>query len=387
VIRVLLLIFVMAALAACGEAEVPRSNSTWERLPNPPLSPRESALALWLDGRVLMIGGSDSDPCPPSAGCVAPADPPLRDGAAFDPGRRTWRRIAPAPVGFSFAQAAVVGGAAYVLVNGERGRPDAPPAFLRYRSAQDDWTRLPFPPGRGHRSIVATDDQVVAFAESGDIPDLVFDPATGEWTPLPDDPLPRSFGRTMAWSGRELVLFAHAPVPQPNSNEPSLVIAAALDPAGRTWRRLPDSEMLGQGARWFALDGRLLLPALGGADGGEVGNWGRSYPNGGILDPRRGTWSALPEPPEGVDPEAGEFGAGIVGARTADYFGDRGWILDAVAQEWLAIPPLDDEEPLTTGRSVTAAGRDMLVFGGVRWDRRGARGELLNDAWIWSPGD
>src|SRR5829696_1802493 len=264
-VRAQLLVLVVAALAACGEAGSEpdgRASGSWERLPEPPLSPRESALALSLDGEALMIGGSDADPCPPSAGCVAPTDPPLRDGAAFDPGRRTWTPIARAPVGFSFAEGVLVGGAAYILADGEPQRPDAPPAFLRYRRAEDDWTRLPFPTGDARRSIVATDEDVVAFAESdegGAIADLVFDPATREWARLPADPLPRSFGRAMAWSGRELVLFANELVPQPGAREPSLVLAAALDLGSRTWRRLPDSEMLGGGARWFALDGRLIF--------------------------------------------------------------------------------------------------------------------------------
>jgi hypothetical protein len=392
IVRVVLLVLVAAAPAACGdagsEAERPPSGA-WERLPEPPLSPRESALAVGIEGEVLLIGGSDADPCPPNAGCVAATDPPLRDGAAFDRGRRTWRPIAPAPVGFSFAEGVVVGGAAYVLTNGEQGRPDTPSAFLRYRSADDEWEGLPFPPGRGDRSIVATDEQVVAFAgsdERGEAPDLVFDPATGDWSELPDDPLPRSFSRTMAWSGRELVLFAHELVPQPGSGEPTLVIAAALDLERGTWRRLPDSEILGGGARWFELDGRLILPALDSADGGEVGNWGRPFPNGGVLDPGLGKWSDLPQPPAEVDPEAGEaFAAGIVADRRADYFGQRGWILDAIAHEWVEIPPLDEAEPPITGRSVAAAGTDMLVFGGVRWGDGGMRGDLLKDAWIWSP--
>ena len=388
----LVLVLVAATVAACGELGPEpsgRSSGAWERLPDPPLSARESGLALWVDGEALMLGGSDADPCPPAAGCVAPTEPPLRDGAAFDPRRQTWRRIAPAPVGFAFAEGVVARGVAYILADGEPGRPDAPPAFLSYRGAEDAWTQLRFPPGGGDRSIVATDDHVVAFSttdERGAVPDVVFDPATGEWSRLPDDPLPRSFDRTMAWSGRELVLFAHRLVPQPGAREPSLVLAAALDLDSGTWRRLPDSELLGQGARWFEFDGRLIFPALGDADGGEVGNWGRAYPHGGVLDPRLGTWSALPEAPAGVDPSAGEeFAAGIVAGREADYFGHRGWILDAVAQDWIAIPPLDEHEPLITGRSVTAAGRDMLVFGGVRWDQDGMRGEHLNDAWIWSP--
>ena len=384
---------VAAAPAACGDASSgtldDRASGSWERLPDPPLSPREAALGLWTGSDTLFVGGSGGDPCPPSASCVAPRDPPLRDGAAFDPRQRTWRQIAPAPVGFSFGEGVVVRGAAYILTHGEVGRPDDRPAFLRYGIADGDWEELPFPPGDRDRSIIATDAQVVAFRgsdEGGETADLMFDPATNEWSELPDDPLPPSFDRTLAWSGRELVLFAHEIVPQPGATEPSLVIAAVLDLDSGEWRRLPDSQILGGGARWFELDGRLILPALGSADGGEVGNWGRPYPYGGILDPQRGEWSDLPAPPVADLSSAEDFAGGIRAGREADYFGLSGWILDATAREWIEIPPLDDEGALTTGRVVANAGPEMLVFGGVRWGGgRGLRGHLLNEAWIWVP--
>ncbi|HEX5620004.1 MAG TPA: hypothetical protein VFX51_16395 [Solirubrobacteraceae bacterium] len=335
-----------------------------------------------IDGKALFVGGSDADPCPPSADCAVSAVAPLRDGAVFDPGPRRWKRIADAPVGFSFAESVVVGGTAYLLVPGEPGRPGAPAAFLRYRSADDRWDRLARPPDAQRRGLVATDEQVVAYAntdEGGQIPDVVFDPSIGEWTRLPDDPLPKSFDRSLAWDGRELVLFAQELVPQPGSREPSVVIAAAFDPDRGTWRRLPDSEILGSGARWFAHAGRLIFPALGSADGGEVGNWGRPYPNGGILDVDEGRWLPLPDPPGGEN----EFGAGVVAGEQADVFGETGWILDAVKEDWIPVPPLHGDDVMVTGDSVTAAGRDMIVFGGVRW-RDGAQAELLAAAWIYS---
>lgn len=382
IVRACLLAVLAATLAACGES-AERSSGSWERLPDAPLSPRETGLAISIDGDALFIGGSDAAPCPPNASCVAPTVPPLRDGAALDPARRKWERIADAPVGFSFAYGVAVDGAVYVLAPGERERPDAPAVFLRYRKAKDRWTRLPLPPDVRRRWLVATDEHVVAYAESDEgsqVPDVFLDPASGEWKDLPDDPLPRSSGRTMAWSGRELVLFAHELVPQPGAREPSVVIAAAFDPDRSTWRRLPDSEILGGGGRWFAHDGRLILPVLGSADGGETGHWGRPYPYGGILDPERGRWLPLPDGPDGGE----EFAAGVVAGRRADIFGDSGWILNVVKENWLRIPSLDREESLVTTRSATAAGRDMIVFGGVRWSDDGIRGELLNEAWIWS---
>jgi hypothetical protein len=150
----------------------------------------------------------------------------------------------------------------------------------------------------------------------------------------------------------------------------------AFDPARGTWRRLPDSEILGGGGRWFAHDGRLIFPALGSADGGG-GGWGRSYPNGGILDVARSRWLPLPDGPGGEQ----DFAAGVVADRRADFFGSGGWIFDAEAQDWTQVPPLDGGDQRVTQRSVTAAGRDMIVFGGVHWVA--ARGELLDESWLW----
>jgi hypothetical protein len=382
--RVLVLALLVATLAACGESDpqtAERPAGAWDRLPDPPLSPREMATGLSIAGEAVFAGGSDDRPCPAGADCVAPSGSPLRDGAAFDPRLHRWQRIAPAPVGFSFAYTAVLDGAAYLLVPGEPGRPEAPAAFLRYRLATDRWTRLALPPDPRRRAIVATGGQIIAYAESdesGRIPDLAFDPATGRWDELPDDPLPPSYGRSMAWSGTELVLFAAEIVPQPGSSEPSVIIAAAFDPERRTWRRLPDSEMLGGGARWFAHDGRLIFPALGSAEGGEVGTWDHAYPNGGMLDVARSRWLPLPDAPGGES----DFAAGIVAGEKADYFGARGWVLDAGAGTWTRVPSLDGEDAQVDRGIVTAAGRDLIVFGGVRWSE-GPRGELLNDAWIW----
>jgi hypothetical protein len=385
--RPLLIVVLAVSLAACGSAEreaarAAHGGGAWERLPDPPLGPREGAVAVPVGGRTLIVGGSDADPCPPNASCVAPAEPPLRDGAIFDPRSGTWSRIADAPIGISFASPAVVGDDLHLLVPGEPGRPGSPAAFLRFRPAEDAWERLPLPPGAARRALVAAGDRVVAYAESDERradPDLVFAPGSGTWSELPDDPLPRAFGRTMAWSGNELVVFAQELVPDPGGREPSVIIAAAYDAGAGTWRRLPDSEILGGGARWFALDGRLILAALGSADGGETNNWGRYHPDGGELEAGPGRWLGLPDPPAGAD----EFSAGIVAGGRADFWGQQGWVLDAVSGAWTQVPPLDAGDDHVTGRSVAAAGRDLLAFGGAHWPAGSMEGELLGAAWLW----
>jgi hypothetical protein len=384
-----LLALAAAALvtAACGAQDAlhsgNRSETTrWHAIPAGPLSPRETALGLWTGNEVLLIGGSDAPPCPPSASCAASDEPPLADGAAFDPQTGTWRRIADSPVPFDWAEGAVIGNTAYLWIPGSPGRPQAASAFLAYYIADDRWEELTLPVhDLGWYGIAQAGERIVAYTSSDEEreqSDFLFDPATKSWSELPADPLSPSFDRVMAWSGRELVLFDHELVPNPGSKKPSVTRAAALDLESGSWRRLPDSEIIMSGP-WVLDDGRLINPMLGGADGGEVDNWGRTHPYGGILDVETGDWTGLPNPPNGEE----DFSAGVLTDSGGDYFGYGGWILDAAKETWIEVPPLDSDE-LVTGRTVVRAGTDLLVFGGARW-KSGPDAQLLADAWIWSP--
>jgi hypothetical protein len=374
-------------MAACGAGESgppdrARDSAAWQAVPAGPLGPREGALGLWTGREVLLIGGSNAPPCPPNASCIPPDVPPLADGAAFDPETGAWRKIADSPVPFEWAQGIVVGTTAYLWVPGSIGRPKADVAFLAYRAEENRWQQLPLPPGDPDlfHGIMQAGDQIVAYAysdEQGEQPDVLFDPGTSAWKELPPDPLSPSFDRSMAWSGRELVLFDHELVPNPGSEKPALTRAAALDLETGTWRPLPDSRILATGP-WVLSNGRLVNPVLGGADGGEVENWGRTYPYGGIFDPESGEWSPLPDPPDGEE----DWGSGVLTESGGHYYGHRGWILDTATNEWIELPPLDADEHVT-GRSVVSAGDGLLVFGGARWS--GLDGTLLDDAWMWLP--
>ena len=93
----------------------------WERLPDPPLSPRNGTVSVWTGDEVLVVGG-DEWSCPPNASCATPEFPPLGDGAAYDPEAKTWRSIADAPVPFAWAETAVIDGTVYFWVP-ETSRP------------------------------------------------------------------------------------------------------------------------------------------------------------------------------------------------------------------------------------------------------------------------
>jgi len=351
----------------------------WERLPDPPIPPRSNVVAVWTGEEALFVGG-DTFLCPPLANCFAPAEPPLADGAAYDPSTNSWRRIADAPVRFAWASTAVLDGSVYFLIS-QHQNTDA--TFLRYEVATDSWEILAMLPREpSYHRLVATDAALVAYAsthEVGSFRDFAFDPRTREWTELPTDPLSPAFDRSMVWADGALYLFDQPVVAQPGSAEPSLTRVARLDFDSGRWERLADSEILGSGP-WFADRALLVNPRSGGADGGQVNNWGREYPYGGIFDTLANAWLPLPPGP------ASEFSAGVLGETSALFFGVEGTYLDLDTATWHELPDLPDSVDYER-RNVLTAGSDIIAFGGERWRVGNAGpGEILTDAWIWRSG-
>jgi DNA-binding CsgD family transcriptional regulator len=358
----------------------------WERLPEPPIRPRANVVSVWTGQEALFVGG-DTFVCSPGANCVAPPEPPFQDGAVYDPVTNAWRRIADAPVPIRWASTAVLDGQVYFLAYPFN---TAETAFLRYDIGEDEWTELDRPPGQpGFHYIVATDTAIIAYAtthERGEIRDYRFDTTFEEWTALPPDPLAPSFDRSMVWAGGQLYLFARELPGVPGSshapNLPSVVQAARYDFRSETWQRLSDSEILSSGP-WYLEDGLIVNPALGGADGGEVNNWGRTYLYGGMFETRTGAWRPLPQVPD--DPR--HYWTGVLGSEGAMFIGLIGHYLDLVTNTWAELPELDPFG-FPGRRNVMAAGTDIIVFGGERWDTGSFLDPeaILGDVWIWRSG-
>jgi hypothetical protein len=364
--------------AATTSAQALPPSIGWELLPASPLTARTSALGVWTGDEVLVIGGEPEAWCPPNAECIPPDFLPLADGAVFDPVTGSWRMITEAPFPFSNnASAVVVGDAVYVLVH-EIPRPGASGGFLRYLVSEDRWERLPSPsPAADRYHLVGTSASVAAFPhsdEAGETPDLLFDPATGSWHQLPSDPLSPSFDRSMVSIDGDLYLFAQNLVPNPGSENPPLVRAARLDLAAGTWEVLADSEIL---ASWspVAIGSSIVFPNAGSADGGEVNNWGRSYPYGGIYHIDTDSWSWFREAPQEI--------AGVVGDANAAYMSAHGEVLEIGSESWITIPELSITEGEIYNQTIVAAGRDLFVFGGETWTDKG--GMVLRGAYRWQP--
>lgn len=310
-----------------------------------------------------------------------PAGPALSDGAAFAPSLGEWTEIAPAPLPLGYVTGAVLSDVLYVFIPGLEPAPGARSGFLAYHVVDDRWEELDAPrvPGGTSLALVAAGDKVVGYQptqERGALPDLLYDPASGDWTDLPGDPLAPSFDRSAVWTGQELLLLGVEVVPQPNGPRPSLYRAAGLDLASGTWRRLPDSEVVGWNPAWFWAGDRVINPSIGSADGGQVNNWGRAFPFGGILDPANGAWSPLPDPPAA----ANVFQGLSVGG--PEYLvASEGFVLHVPTLAWAPLTkPRAGEE--AGGASVWAGDR-LFVWGGVR--SNGAAAALLSDGWTWQP--
>jgi hypothetical protein len=368
------------ALAACGTQASPEAGSAagsgqWHPVAESPLGPRESATMVWTGHEVLVLGG-DTSPCPPSADCMAASDPP-REAAAYDPVTDTWRAVAPLPVTPHWPRAVAAARAVYVLDGGG----GTPLTFLSWNPDADTWRELPAPPG-ALDGLSAVGDRIVAYQtsnENGLSPDSLFDPASGTWTPLPDPPGTPGFDRAMvALDEHTLALLDLELVPNPGGDGPTLYRAAVLDLTASRWRRFADSDISGLYGGWHAVGGRLVTASTPTVDGGNVGNYGRDVPTGGILDPATGTWSALPaRDDEHVGPAVGEVaGDGVV---VSD-----GWALHVADGRWERLPDLDRLDGVS-GQSSVWAGDQLMVWGGARFDDKHPAGELLGTGWTWRP--
>jgi hypothetical protein len=349
----------------------------WATVNGGPLTARSGALGVWTGTEVLLVGGRAEATCPPNADCTYAQSLTLRDGAAYNPATGDWRSIAPAPFALDSSTMAVFAGASlFVLANAQPEPFDSNGGFARYDVAADTWTSLPQPEG-GWFQLAAAGDTVVAFSssdEQGDVDDLLFDPATSSWATLPDDPLGPSFDRTIAYVDGAVYLFAKDLVANPGSETPSLVRTARYDLAAATWETRADSEILDS---WppVAVDSRVFFPAAGSADGGEVNNWGRSYPYGGIYDTAADSWSTLPEP-------AGDPTFRIAGVLGHAATGASGALLDAATMQWIDVPSRDpsDSNPVLS-QTIVAIDNGVFTFGGEVWND--SAGAVITDAAVW----
>jgi hypothetical protein len=208
----------------------------------------------------------------------------------------------------------------------------------------------------GGRLLVLADTD-----EYGERPDHLYDPTTGRWEEVPDDPLPRVYDRWAVDGGDRLLVFG-----SPTSTEAETKLGAAYDLATGSWRRLPDAPGAGYQV-WRSGDEAWLNPHFGSE-------------GGGVLDLRTDTWRPFPGAPEDLGEDEALDLAGVIGWGDGAYEYSSGLVRDTQRDRWLRIRK---QTSVTYDERLTTLGDTLVVFGGQRW--QDSDGELLAETWIWRP--
>ena len=229
---------------------------------------------------------------------------------------------------------------------------DDPSHFLSYDIADNTWTEHPNPMKYGWLS--ATDDTPVIFADRGAEQSQWFDQASDEWVPLPDNPYWTSDAGYPAWTGEAFIVSTS--VPSHLGQEPPFAKLASLDASLQHWTDLGVSDVVGPGQH--AVGDLVVWPDPGYMNGGGEGDgdWGGSYPAGGIYDPETREWTRIPPRPPGD-------GGVCCAAVTDDLISIYGALLNPVTLEWTEVPTPEGGE---RNAAAIASGADqILVWGGV----------------------
>jgi N-acetylneuraminic acid mutarotase len=267
---------------------------TWRRLSAAPLSARADAEAVWTGREVLLVGGI--------AAVRTDGHMVETTGAAYDPARASWRQLAPSPRprGSLVAQHLVWTGARLLV-----------------------WTNW--------RKTLRSDATEVVTQDGIDL--WAYDPAADRWAVLPQPPgQPALGGAVMVWTGREVLSVSGRSIGWP-SGGPDFAPdpGSRYDPARNRWRRLADGP----------LDTAGLAAAL----------W-----TGAALLVWNGTGTRSGDP-------SSQFGPGDAAA----------W--DPAADRWVRLPgsPLGG----VTRAVAVWTGRAALVWGGTWWPTPAARAGMV----------
>jgi Kelch motif len=226
----------------------------WDPLAQGPLGHRSGHSAVWTGEEMIVWGGVSG-----RLGVDRPEE--LRaDGAAYDPRSGTWRHIAPAPLSPRSGHVAVGTGDEMLVWGGSRPlRPlrseHERPLYdgAAYDPGSDTWRRLPptrllAPPPPvldvvpADVSAVWTGDTMLIWGTNGG---ASYDPDSDQWERVKNPPPDLGVaydGNTAVWTGNEMIVWGgvHA------TTSADVATGAAYDPQRKAWRRLPEAPISGR---------------------------------------------------------------------------------------------------------------------------------------------
>jgi hypothetical protein len=342
----------------------------WKRLPDPPLSPRADAIVFGAGSRIVVVGGTVANFCPPTADCVS-AGKEGKDGATFDPAAQRWAPIAEAPFPLSSTVSHVTVGNRLVAAQSDE--------WAVLDADKGTWSRLPAPPEPvDYPQLTAFGEHVYTLAGRR-LLDL--DLTSRTWSTLSTDTLEPHLGqRSLAATPDGVVMFG-VDSSQPNDGRtPSYQLADRF--SGGTWTRLPRSDLLAGGA-WTWTGTRLVNPDYLCVDGGEVDPYPRCVPQGGLLDPATGDWSELPKGPDQQDVGGYPISTSDDGPLRAA----GGYLFDDREESWTRlVPPSEEQDRLGIAASVIDSEGTVAIYGGVRFrEGQGPDPDVSSGIWVLHP--
>jgi hypothetical protein len=192
--------------SSSGTIYTPATN-TWQQLPAAPLEPRRAAMGAWT-GTELVVAGGES-------GQEGQQPALLSDAAAYNPATRTWRNLPPMPVPTAGATA-VWDGTEVLFIAGTTAAQSTSAAGQAYNPATNTWQQLPAMPfSRAHFAAVWTGSQLLVWggvtgsSPASPVPPHgeAYDPATNQWTALPQAPLTGRAFPAAVWTGSQLIVW------------------------------------------------------------------------------------------------------------------------------------------------------------------------------------
>lgn len=219
-----------------------------------------------LEGKVYVVGAMTGG---------YPAEPPIPHVYIYDPATDEWTRGAEIPEDRRRGGAGAIAynGLIYVVAGIQNGHTDGHVAwFDAFDPATGEWTRLPDAPrARDHFQVAIVDDKLYAIggrrssAATGQtfeltVPEVdVFDFASGEWSTLPAEsnlPTERAGTTSVVLNGEILVIGGESAAQQPAHAE-----VEAFDPTTGRWRTLAPLSTGRHATQAIEHQGRIYIAA------------------------------------------------------------------------------------------------------------------------------
>jgi N-acetylneuraminic acid mutarotase len=226
------------------------------------LIPAHHAAAVELDGKIYVFGGFVGRPGTKGWG-------PIANALVYDPAADSWKELAPMPTPRGSAMAVVVDGKIFVIGGAHAnipGKPLTEPLWVgvpqivtgaveEYDPAVNTWrTRNPMPTGRNHFFAAAVDGKIYAmygrlgtsFVTSSDVTDIVeeYDPKTDIWRYMGRSPTKRGDVGGGVHNGQIYVTGGEYEEPR---GKVTFWAFEAYDPKTNNWRVLPHVQIARHG--------------------------------------------------------------------------------------------------------------------------------------------